>query len=313
MLPFAPVRYHLHAYIILAKLAYQILGAQHLGSRQPIVLVGGISSTRGDFERLSDELAKSRPVLIFDHRGIGDSTYSTEAKDDNITIESMARDLCFLVESLQWDSISICGYSMGGVITLQLLFLPHIGNNSKPLPFKITHVFLTATLTSVLKDKNYGVRLNPLPTDRELTPEVLREFIKPQMELMFDPKWLADASTQARQEWWLSRMLIKRPYKTIVKQARATNRFNFSGLHSKLRNTRILIVHGTADRVVPYYCGEEIHRLMPWAQTVQVGSQPGQLPSLEFGHNWYEYFDIKVWRDVFETFLRSSGDQKARL
>ncbi|KAJ8700531.1 hypothetical protein PTI98_003547 [Pleurotus ostreatus] len=225
----------------------------------------------------------------------------------------MARDLCFLVESLQWDSISICGYSMGGVITLQLLFLPHIVNNPKPLPFKITHVFLTATLTSVLKDKNYGVRLNPLPTDRELTPEVLREFIKPQMELMFDPKWLADASTQARQEWWLSRMLIKRPYKTIVKQARATNRFDFSGLHSKLRNTRILIIHGTADRVVPYYCGEEIHRLMPWAQTVQVGSEPGQLPSLEFGHNWYEYFDIKVWRDVFETFLRSSGDQKARL
>ncbi|KDQ33000.1 hypothetical protein PLEOSDRAFT_1032204 [Pleurotus ostreatus PC15] len=217
-----------HSFVLLedgAKLAYQILGAQHLGSssRQPIVLVGGISSTRGDFERLSDELAKSRPgaplhhetdiwlsVLVFDHRGIGDSTYSTEAKDDNITIESMARDLCFLVESLQWDSISICGYSMGGVITLQLLFLPHIVNNPKPLPFKITHVFLTATLTSVLKDKNYGVRLNPLPTDRELTPEVLREFIKPQMELMFDPKWLADASTQARQEWWLSRMLIKR-------------------------------------------------------------------------------------------------------
>lgn len=122
-----------HSYALLedgTKLAYEILGTQHLGSRQPIVLVGGISSTRGDFERLSNELAKYRPgasdltcidemlmqisVLIFDHRGIGDSTYSTEAKDDNITIESMARDLCFLVESLKWDSVAICGYSMGG-------------------------------------------------------------------------------------------------------------------------------------------------------------------------------------------------------
>ncbi|KAG5220167.1 Haloacetate dehalogenase H [Salix suchowensis] len=285
-----------HSVVLLedgAKLAYQILGAQHLGSssssRQPIVLVGGISSTRGDFERLSDELAKSRPgasdlmclafhhetdiwlsVLIFDHRGLG-------------TPLIQPRPRMTISPSSQWRATCI--------ITLQLLFLPYIANNPKPLPFKITHVFLTATLTSVLKDKNYGVRLNPLPTGRELTPEMLREFIKPQMELMFDPKWLADTSTQARQEWWLSRMLIK----------------------SKLRNTRILIIHGSADRVVPYYCGEEIHRLMPWAQTVQVGSEPGQLPSLEFGHNWYEYFDIKVWRDVFETFLRSSGDQKPRL
>lgn len=238
-----------HSFVLLedgAKLAYQILGAQHLGSRQPIVLVGGISSTRGDFERLSYELAISRPgasdlmcialctmKLIFGYQysymiigGLGTPLIQPRPRM-TISPSSLWRATCASLWSLcsgipfryaviLW-AVSFIGSNArcqltvhSGVITLQLLFLPHIGNNSKPLPFKITHVFLTATLTSVLKDKNYGVRLNPLPTDRELTPEVLREFIKPQMELMFDPKWLADASTQARQEWWLSRMLIKR-------------------------------------------------------------------------------------------------------
>lgn len=70
-------------------------------------------------------------VLIYDHRyipgrsvfteslftvyrGIGDSSYSTPAEDDEITIELMARDLLFLLQSLKFSEVALCGYSMGG-------------------------------------------------------------------------------------------------------------------------------------------------------------------------------------------------------
>ena len=44
-----------------AKLAYEVLGPQHIRRAQPLVLVGGLSSLRGDWERLALCLANDRP------------------------------------------------------------------------------------------------------------------------------------------------------------------------------------------------------------------------------------------------------------
>jgi hypothetical protein len=50
-----------------AKLAYNVLGSAHIGCAEPIVLVNGASSIRGDWERLSMALAKDRPGMIDFH------------------------------------------------------------------------------------------------------------------------------------------------------------------------------------------------------------------------------------------------------
>lgn len=87
----------------------------------------------------------------------------------------------------------------------------------------------------------------------------------------------------------------------------------------------ILLIHGQLDQVIPFRCGEvsfffsfvigtkkslmisstkqETLRLIPWARFVEQGDQPGQVPTLNFGHWWYEYFDIQVWHDVLCKFL----------
>jgi hypothetical protein len=44
-----------------AQLGFEVLGAKHLGRTAPIVLIGGMSSLRGDWERLSKSLAQVRP------------------------------------------------------------------------------------------------------------------------------------------------------------------------------------------------------------------------------------------------------------
>lgn len=68
-----------------------------------------------------------------------------------------------------------------------------------------------------------------------------------------------------------------------------------------------------ADEVVPFYCGEEILWRIPWARIVRIGDLAGEVPDYQFGHNWFEYFDSDVWRDVVEVFLKGDEHTKAQL
>jgi len=87
---------------------------------------------------------------------------------------------------------------------------------------------------------------------------------------------------------------------------------NFGSLHTELpRDTQVLLIHGKLDRIVPFSSGQEILRLLPHARLVEIGNRPGQIPHFQFGHYWFEYFDVQVWKNVVDKFL---GDEpKARL
>lgn len=237
-------------------MAYEVLGSQHVGKRQPLVLIGGMSSRRGDWERLAVSLADVRPgmrlafrllqdlsehleVLLFDyrcasrvssavrviyrtmHRGMGDSRLAPDVED--LTIESLARDLLFLLEHLQWKELSLCGFSMGGgyirlreadvtfnsrdlgIVAQQLLFLPYHTAEPTPLPFRVTHVILAGTLCSVLTDRRYGLRVNKNEFTVPFTLEQRREIARPTLLSTFDPTWIVKNSE--RFEWWLNRMV----------------------------------------------------------------------------------------------------------
>ncbi|KAJ3841103.1 Alpha/Beta hydrolase protein [Lentinula raphanica] len=295
-----------------ASIAYELLGSEWLGHSKPIVLIGGVSSTREDWQRLARPISLKRPVLIFDHRGIGDSSYSTASKDDDITIELMARDLLFLLQFLKFEELALCGFSMGGTVAQQLLLLPYIPSNPVVLPFKFTHVLLTGTFHSLWEEKGYGLKLDRTPITRSLTNEEKKARARPNLERSFDPEWLSDPRTQSRFNWWLDRQIVGRPLRTIIKQSRATVRMNLQGYEQIPKSTRFLVIHGERDAVVPFSSAAKLLRVLPQASFIQTGPRPGQVPSLAFGHHWWEYFDIEVWVDVVETFLGSTEDQRGR-
>ncbi|KAJ7172018.1 Alpha/Beta hydrolase protein [Mycena filopes] len=283
-----------------AQLAFTVLGVEHLGRKTPIVLIGGVSSLRGDWERLSTALAQERPVLVYDHRGMGASKL---ANDEAFTMELLARDLLFLLEHLKWKELALCGFSMGGVITQQLLFLPYHPERPTPLPFRVTHVLLAGSLCSVLRDERYGLPFQPIP-NRPLTEQDKLDLARPTFELGFDPKWLSDPRNADRADSLLRAAISGRPRKVILKQLKAMNRFDFTGLHAKLpRDMQFLVIHGALDAIVPPYCGQEILRRVPWARPVDIGPHPGAVETLDFGHQWFEYFDVRVWKAVVDKFL----------
>ncbi|GJJ10893.1 hypothetical protein Clacol_005121 [Clathrus columnatus] len=287
-----------------AKLAYDVFGEEHLNKREtlPIILIGGVSSTKVDWDRLIPHVSKKRTVLIFDHRGIGSSTYSTPANDDKLTIESLSRDIVALIESFGWKDVDILGLSMGGLLLQQMLLLHRHPTNPTVLPFHVHHAILTATFASSIPPEYIP---KPLPKiaatpGQPLTKEQKKELARPLLETSLGPKWVAATENQERFNFWWENSIVNREATQIG------GLMNFSFVEELKQidpRTDILVIHGIEDAVVPFSSAEEILRACPQARLVSLGSKRGQVPTYAFGHIWYEYFEIGVWMGVLESFL----------
>jgi pimeloyl-ACP methyl ester carboxylesterase len=86
------------------------------GQGPPVLFIQGVGVVGEAWRPQVDVLSKSFRTLIFDHRGIGQSSRCTGA----ITIETMAEDARALLDEVGWDAAHVVGHSMGGVIAQQL-------------------------------------------------------------------------------------------------------------------------------------------------------------------------------------------------
>ncbi|KAJ7685618.1 Alpha/Beta hydrolase protein [Mycena polygramma] len=300
-----------------AVLAYDVLGTTHLGNALPLVLVCGMSMARTDWVRLSTTWAQSRPVLVYDHRGIGDSTPppDTAPGADEFTMETLARDLVFLIHHLGWKEVAIMGFSMGGVVTQQMLVLPYHPTDPLPLPFRATHVVLASTRAEVLRDPKYGLRAVPEPLQGAktvYTPAERHANIRKTIETTVDPSWMK--ANGKHLEFMVQRVLSGTPRSlhTISRQKKALQLFDFAALLEKLpTDMQVLVIHGEADQIIPFECSKDILRRIPAARFVEVGPEPGKLPTLEFGHNFTLYFPVKIWDDFVREFLRVPDPEPA--
>ncbi|KAJ7311598.1 Alpha/Beta hydrolase protein [Mycena albidolilacea] len=293
-----------------AVLAYEVLGSKHLGNALPLVLVCGMAMSRADWVRLSTTWAQSRPVLVYDHRGIGDSTSPPDlpAGADKFTMETLARDLAFLIGHLEWKEAAFFGFSMGGVVTQQMLVLPYHPTDPTPLSFRPTHVILGSTRAEVLRDPQYGLRTIAEPSAASKKPPTNAqryESIRRTIESTVDPTWMKTNGKHL--DFMIQRVVSGSPRSlhTISRQKQALQLFDFAALLEKLPpEMHVLVLHGQADQIIPFECSQEIVRRIPSARFVEIGPEPGKLPTLQFGHNFTLYFPVKIWGDLIGEFLR---------
>jgi 3-oxoadipate enol-lactonase len=97
----------------------------HGGDRaeQPrVVLVHSLAMAGSVWDWVAARLAAHATVLTYDCRGHGASTRAPGP----YRLETFARDLAELLDSLEWDSVDLAGASMGGNVSLQFAQLyPH--------------------------------------------------------------------------------------------------------------------------------------------------------------------------------------------
>lgn len=95
------------------KMAYQLYGSGY-----PLVLVMGYGSTMKLWEPgLIRMLSSFFQVILFDHRGIG----NTEIGRRPFTLEQFADDTAGLLEALGINQAHLLGWSMGGLISEEVV------------------------------------------------------------------------------------------------------------------------------------------------------------------------------------------------
>jgi len=206
------------------------------GKGCPLVLIMGFAGL-GDYWgwNLVNLLAAHFMVILFDNRGLGNTTRGEEA----FSITRFAADTAGLMEALSIKKAHVMGWSMGSFIA-QELALNFAEKVNRLILYAGSCGGLHATLPSphVLKDM-FDISRSPM----ELTERAL--------ELMIPDKWLDE--NQAFRKGFLAQPLsvyMNNPHE-VKEQARAI--LTWEGSYGRLKDIRqkTLLLTGTEDVMVP--------------------------------------------------------------
>jgi pimeloyl-ACP methyl ester carboxylesterase len=219
---------------------------------EPLLLVVGMSGTHrmwGDpfLQGLTGD--GGLEVIAYDHRGVGQSTRAR----GEISTADMAGDAAALLDALSLDSVHVFGISLGGMVAQQLA-LRH--------PDRVRSLTLGCTYCG-----GPGARL----ADEEVVERLNTGLQSGDRELAIRTTWEANVSAQTASDLeafarFRERVLeVPVPFPVILAQIRAINAHDTSGELVRLR-APTLIVHGSADEMLPFENAEIIAGYLPHAR-----------------------------------------------
>lgn len=231
----------------LAKAGQIELSYDRSGDGPPLLLVMGMSGTKHHWgERVLAELRRDFEAIVYDHRDAGDSTRTGAP----FTIADLAQDAAGLLAALDVDSANVLGISMGGMVA-QELALAH--------PDRVRALTLGCTYCggrgSSLASEDVVRRLGEAMAAGD-RPRAIRT----SWEVNVSADFAAD-----EREWERFRatgMSYGLPVEVILEQMKAIAGHDTSARLPELQ-APTLVVHGTADQLIPVHNGRMIAELIP--------------------------------------------------
>ena len=220
------------------------LSYERSGSGPPLLLIMGLSGTLLHWgEPLMEALRRDFDVIVYDHRGVGESS-RVEAP---FTIADLAEDATALLAALELESVHVMGISMGGMIA-QELALAH--------PERVRTLTLGCTYC--------GGPGSTLPTQPELAAAVMSGDRERALRAMWEAN-VSEGFTQDSEAFARFRAIgLERAVALAVtmEQLAAIAAHDTSARLGEL-NMPTLVVHGTADRILPVENGRLVAELIP--------------------------------------------------
>ncbi len=220
------------------------------GAGPPLLAIMGMSGTFSHWgERFLERLRADFEVIVYDHRGVGESS----RLEGELSIELLARDAAALLEALGVEEAHVLGISMGGMIA-QELSLAH--------PQRVRTLTLGCTYCggegSSLTSPAVLQRLAEAMSsgDRALA-------VRTAWEVNVAPAfWGSPEGERAFEVFREIGMRRAVPVPVILAQMQACAAHDTSARLGRLQMPT-LVVHGTADEIIPAANAPLIHRLIP--------------------------------------------------
>jgi pimeloyl-ACP methyl ester carboxylesterase len=230
------------------------IACRRIGSGRPLLFLNGLAATSADWDpSFIDRLASANELILLDNRGIGASTDDGAPFD----IDQLADDTAQVIEVLEYQRVSVLGWSMGGFIA-QTLALHHSARIDKLIllstdPGGVDAELASPTVRSQLTDTSGAPREQARRLLSLLFPPVLADSIYRQF---------GDIVANARAQ--LSPDLVKR-------QAAAMDAWHRDGTGGQLRKLRAptFVAAGTEDIVIPASNALELVNAIPGAWLAQ--------------------------------------------
>jgi len=215
------------------KIMYNIMCSSQLPAHLlplPLVLVQGMQGVKEDWFGLESELSKTRNVLVFDNRGMGE----TNVTNGPYTVDQLANDVIALIDHVGWNRIDLMGISMGGMIS-QLIAIKR--------PSLVNKLILGCTYMK----SEVGRIGDPIsfPTSKTISK---REMATQATELGLYNEYRLE-NPQKFNDLVEHILLYKRPLKGFLSQLSAALSFDNSDGVGLIKQ-KTLIIHGERDRLI---------------------------------------------------------------
>jgi pimeloyl-ACP methyl ester carboxylesterase len=226
------------------------LDCERTGSGPPLLLIMGMSGTSLHWgEPFLEQLRRDFEVIVYDHRGVGEST----RLEGPVTIAELAEDASALLAALEIDSAHVLGISMGGMIA-QELALAH--------PEQVRTLTLGCTYCGGERSAQ-----TPAPVLQRLTEAMMSgdrmRALRAGWEINVSQAMADDADAYATFVEIAQRRAVAVP--VVLAQLQACVAHDASGrLHDLSMPT--LVIHGTDDQLLPVDNGRQIAALIAGSQ-----------------------------------------------
>jgi pimeloyl-ACP methyl ester carboxylesterase len=209
-------------------IAYKIFG-----KGDPILLINGYSQAMDEWDPiLLEKLASNHTVIIFDNRGIGNTT----SGEKRFSIAQFANDTAGLLDALGIKQVGVLGYSMGGAVAQELAL---------DYPDKVGKLIIYASTC--------GGKESIPPSHEGINTQsngsgTAKERIERFLPLLFPEKWRNENPNYLKDLPKTTETILN---KTLDQQMKAI--VNWTGTCSQLKNITqpTLVIVGTDDVLNP--------------------------------------------------------------
>ena len=236
------------------------------GVGTPLLLLNHIGASRlGWHDEFLAALEAHFTLILSDHRGTGNS----DKPDAPYTLHDLARDTVGILDTLKQQRVHLLGQSMGGAVAQEVVLLA---------PERVDHLVLVSTCCGA----RMSVPADPAVRQRFARREGLsrEERIKRVLPVYYSQAFIAT------HEAWLVAFTIRgtqeTPPHTLVRQTAAVQQFDsYDRLPAIQQPT--LIIHGTADPIIPCANAQILAERLPHAR-VELMPGVGHVPMTEQPH-----------------------------